>query len=202
MRLYTIPNLLHLLLPQAVWRKPGAQQQVYLTFDDGPHPEMTPWVLQQLEEYQAKGTFFMTGENATDHPDLVEQVRQAGHSIGNHTWSHCSGWKTRTTTYLEDIQQAQNVLKARLFRPPYGELMPWQARQLQRQGLQVVMWSRLAYDWQPHLNREESLRQLSGAKAGDILLFHDSEKAKEQLRWLLPRVLRSLARQNFTFGAL
>ncbi|GAB2875151.1 polysaccharide deacetylase family protein [Hymenobacter ruber] len=210
------PRLLHALLPGCEWTGPAATRAgapvVYLTFDDGPIPEETPWVLEQLALFQAKATFFCVGENLVRYPEIARAALAAGHRIGNHTHHHRSAWATAYPTYLADVAACQAQLdgllkeagqtSVPLFRPPYGRLT-WPLLPALGRDFRVIMWSVLTRDYDPGLSPEICLRfALEAIRAGDVVVFHDSRKASARLRFVLPRVLAHLAAQGFQFATL
>ena len=222
------PRLLHALLPGCEWTGPVAtpagQPVVYLTFDDGPVPDETPWVLAQLAEFQAKATFFCVGENLVRHPEIARAALAAGHRLGNHTHRHRSAWATPRAAYLAEVAECQAhidaLLKATLeestlsfllpasrsplplFRPPYGRLT-WPLLPALQADARVIMWSVLTRDYDPALRPDDCLRfALQAVRAGDVVVFHDSPKAGPRLRYVLPRLLTHLAGQGFAFAAL
>lgn len=178
-----------------VWDIPDSDNKIYLTFDDGPTPEITEWVLEQLEKYHAKATFFCIGTNIKKNPDLYTKIIADGHSIGNHTFNHLNGWKTSTDAYLENsIQwsvvsgQAQNN---KLFRPPYGKIKFSQAKKLRQQGYKIIMWDVLSADFDNSISNEKCLDNvIKNTKSGSIIVFHDSIKAFPHLKYTLPRALK------------
>jgi len=202
MRLVRPPMILKALLPQAVWRMPDKQRVLYLTFDDGPEPNVTPWVLEQLAAHDAKATFFLIGRNALNHPALVTAIREQGHSIGNHTWEHLNGWRTPRTAYLESVARAQPLTGTRLFRPPYGRITPAQTKTLSATH-DIVMWDALSYDFDPALAAEHCARLvIRHARPGSIVVFHDSMKALPRLQVALPVVLDHFRKAGYAFRAL
>ncbi|MDB5267868.1 MAG: polysaccharide deacetylase [Hymenobacter sp.] len=210
------PRLLHALLPGCEWTGPAATPAgapvVYLTFDDGPIPEETPWVLEQLALFNAKATFFCVGENLVRYPEIARAALAAGHRLGNHTHQHRSAWATARPAYLADatacqveidklLNEAGHTAPA-LFRPPYGRLT-WPLLPALRRDFRVIMWSVLTRDYDPGLSPETCLRfALEAIRAGDVVVFHDSRKASARLRFVLPRVLAHLAGQGFQFATL
>jgi peptidoglycan-N-acetylglucosamine deacetylase len=200
---HTIPFFIRLIAPMLVWKVKTKEKAVFLTFDDGPHPQITPWVLQQLEKYQAKGTFFCVGENAEKYPETVKMMREQQHQIGNHTHTHISGWNSSKETYLENIEHCNQLTKSRLFRPPYGRINPWHIAAVKKKGYQIVMWTILTRDYEDALPIKKALRAiLKNTKSGSILVFHDSEKAEAQLKQLLPEVLEELGKQGYSFAPI
>ena len=207
MYLARVPRLVQSLFPAYTWRAEGAssvaaEPRVYLTFDDGPIPEVTPWVLDQLAGFQARATFFCVGENAERHPDLLRRLRREGHAVGNHTHNHLSGWGTDTETYVANVERADRAVGSRLFRPPYGRLRPSQAEAL-RSRYRIVMWDVLSGDFDADLAPRKCVRNvLTNVRPGSIVVFHDSLKGERNLRYALPRVLETLTRRGYRFAAL
>jgi peptidoglycan/xylan/chitin deacetylase (PgdA/CDA1 family) len=202
MYLIKTPQFIQDLFPNFTWRIPGKEKIVYLTFDDGPIPEVTPWVLEQLKAYQAQATFFCVGENIHRHPEVFQQVVDAGHSIGNHTNQHLNGWSVDNLTYFHDIRHCARVVKTSLFRPPYGRMKPKQAQFLQRH-YRIVMWDVLSGDFDPNISNEQCLENvISNVHPGSIVVFHDSLKAQEKLEFVLPKVLEHFSQQGYQFHAL
>jgi len=193
------------LFPSYTWNKKkiAKQKTVYLTFDDGPTPQITDWVLQQLEQYQAKGTFFCIGKNVVAHPDIYLKLKNSSHEIGNHTFNHFNGWETDTPIYLQNVAACKEVLESKWFRPPYGRIKREQAKALQQEGYDIVMWSVLSGDFDETLSKEKCLANVLGAvKDGDIVVFHDSTKAFRLLEYVLPKVLKELSERGFVFEGL
>lgn len=202
MYLVKTPKFIQELFPNFTWRIPSQEKVLYLTFDDGPIPEVTPWVLEQLAEYDAKATFFAVGDNILKHPEVFNQVVEAGHAIGSHTQHHLNGWVTDNIPYFHDVRHCANLTKTVLFRPPYGKLRPRQAQFLQRH-YRIVMWDVLSADFDPAITEEQCLQNvIRNADAGSIVVFHDSLKAEEKLRYALPKVLAHFAAQGYRFEAL
>ena len=212
------PRLLHALLPGCEWTGPRATPAgapvVYLTFDDGPIPEETPWVLEQLAIFQAKATFFCVGENLERYPEIAQAALAAGHRLGNHTHHHRNAWATARPDYLKEIAVCQaeidallagkaNVENGRpLFRPPYGRLT-WPLLGTLAPKFRLIMWSVLTRDYDATLSPENCLRfALAAVRPGDIIVFHDSRKASARLRFVLPRLLAHFAEQGFQFQTL
>ncbi|MFN3874482.1 MAG: polysaccharide deacetylase family protein [Flavobacteriales bacterium] len=185
-----------------IWRMPAHERSLYLTFDDGPVAETTPWVLDTLAAHGAKATFFVVGANAERHPALLRRIRDAGHAIGNHTFSHLNGWRTPLREYLADVARAQAITGTRLFRPPYGRMTWAQARAL-RASHSLVMWDVLSRDYDPATPPERCLGHvLRHARPGSIIVLHDSAKAEPRLRHALPRALETLGTHGYAFKPL
>ena len=202
MYLVKTPKIIQKLFPNFHWRVAGEQPTLYLTFDDGPIPEVTPWVLEQLAEYDAKATFFCVGDNAKRHPELIQEILAAGHTVGNHTMNHLDGWATDNLPYFHNIRHCAEEIDSTLFRPPYGRIRPRQAQFLQRH-YEIVMWDVLSGDFDPHLSPEDCLRNVvRNAQPGSIVVFHDSLKAQEKLEFALPQVLAHFRELGYNFAAL
>ncbi len=205
MYLVKTPWLLKKLYPNLLWNADRSSKCIYLTFDDGPIPIVTPFVLNILKQYNAKATFFCIGDNVNKHPDVFEQVKTDGHAIGNHTYNHLKGWVTDDQTYLENFIKADKLLDTKLFRPPYGRMKTSQVKLLQnaKPGLQAVMWNILSADFDANITPERCLDNvIKNTKNGDIVLFHDSLKARERMQYALPRALEIWSGQGYSFNPL
>ncbi len=184
------------------WHFPLSKNKIYLTFDDGPTPQVTEWVLEQLKKYDAKATFFCIGKNIEENPSVFKKLLEQGHSIGNHTHTHPNGWKTTTNDYLENVELCQKTLAAnnvstRLFRPPYGKLKPLQFNSLKKKGFKIIMWDILSADFDATIEPEECLKNVvQNIKQGSIIIFHDSKKAFKNLEYSLPQVLEYAKNKN------
>ncbi len=202
MYLVKTPQIIQNIFPNFTWKIPTTEKEIFLTFDDGPVPAVTPWVLEQLEAYDAKATFFCVGDNVRKYPDVFRQVKAAGHSVGNHTFNHLNGWTTDNIPYFHNVRHCANQVESVLFRPPYGRLKPKQAQFLQRH-YRVVMWDVLSGDFDPKISEEQCYSNVvDNADAGSIIVFHDSVKAKDTLQKVLPRVLQYFSEQGYSFGRL
>jgi peptidoglycan/xylan/chitin deacetylase (PgdA/CDA1 family) len=178
---------------------------LYLTFDDGPHPTITPFVLDTLREYQAKATFFCIGKNVEDYPGIYAQIMFEGHAVGNHTQHHVNGWKVSDEEYLADIKEAAKHIKSNLFRPPYGRIKRSQIKKIKQQfpDMSIVMWDVLSADFDTRLNADACLGYtVYHSKSGSIVLFHDSEKAFPRLQTSLPKMLAHFANEGYAFEAI
>lgn len=183
----------------------GDAPVVYLTFDDGPHPTITPFVLQQLKQYDAKATFFCIGKNVVDHPGIYKQILEAQHTVGNHTHNHLNGWHTKTDAYITNVQQAARHINSRLFRPPYGRIKRSQAGRLLQAHPQwhIYMWDVLSGDFDTGITAERCTENvLNNIQPGSIVVFHDSEKAWPRMQHALPAVLAYCKQQNWQLKAL
>jgi peptidoglycan/xylan/chitin deacetylase (PgdA/CDA1 family) len=189
-----------------IWNFSRNEHAVYLTFDDGPHPTITPWVLEQLKRHNARATFFCVGENVEKHSGVYQRILDEGHAVGNHTQHHPNGWHTASETYLADIKGAANFITSQLFRPPYGRIKKSQANGLKTVlGVQtkIIMWDVLSCDFDPLFSKEQCLKNvLSGMQAGSIIVFHDSEKAAPNLMYVLPLVLEQLAAKGYALKSI
>jgi peptidoglycan/xylan/chitin deacetylase (PgdA/CDA1 family) len=199
------PGLLKILYPGLIWDAGHNKRCLYLTFDDGPVPIVTPFVLNILKQYNAKATFFCIGDNVRKHPDIFEQVKNDGHAIGNHTYNHLNGWKTDDKTYLDNFLQADTLLNTNLFRPPYGRIKRSQIKLLKeaKPDLQIIMWKVLSGDFDINLGSGKCLDNvLKHTRNGGIVLFHDSLKAQERMEYVLPKAMEQWSREGFTFNCL
>ena len=196
------PSIFLNYFPNFTWKIPTKEKVIYLTFDDGPNPEVTPWVLEQLAAYKAKATFFAIGENILAAPALFQEVLDAGHSVGNHTHSHLNGWAVDSIPYFHNVRHCARLVNSSLFRPPFGRLMPKQAQFLQRH-YRIVMWDVMSGDFDPTITNKKCLENVTkNVKPGSIVVFHDNQKAKEKLEYTLPRVLEHFSALGYHFEAL
>ncbi|MEG0467171.1 MAG: polysaccharide deacetylase family protein [Mucinivorans sp.] len=178
------------------------KSSIFITFDDGPQPQITPWVLDTLSKYNAKATFFCIGKNAEQYPEILERIRAEGHAVGNHTYSHCKGWGTKSGAYLQDVDMANTYLHTNLFRPPYGRISREQALQLSVR-YKIVMWDILSRDYSSIVSHRRCVREvLPHLRGGSIIAFHDSLKASRNMRYTLPRLLAQATEQGFTCRAI
>lgn len=202
MYLVKTPQFIQKLFPNFTWRIPTEDKQLFLTFDDGPIPEVTPWVLEQLAQYNAKATFFCVGENVEKHPEVYKAVTSAGHAVGSHTFNHLDGWANDNIPYFHNVRHSANMVDSVLFRPPFGRLKPKQAQFLLRH-YRVVMWDVLSGDFDANISKEQCLKNVTrNAGAGSIVVFHDSLKAIDRLEYALPRVLEHFSSLGYTFNTL
>lgn len=199
-------QLIKKLFCNYVWDLPNSKNKIYLTFDDGPIPEITEWVLDELKKNEVKATFFCIGNNIQKHPELFKKVIQEGHSIGNHTFNHVNGWKTTTKDYLENVKLCELAManqKTNLFRPPYGKIKKEQSKQLRQLGYKIIMWDVLSADFDQTISPEQCLKNvLSNVKSGSIIVFHDSIKASQNLKFALPKTLEFLKEKGFEFDLI
>lgn len=193
------PLLYRLLFPEAIWRivRRGGKPLVYLTFDDGPIPETTPWVLDTLDKYGVKATFFMVGDNVRRHPELLEEIKRRGHSYGNHTMHHLQGMKVKAVRYVRDVSEAAKLIDSPLFRPPHG-LLRWKQASILKRHYNIVMYDLVTRDYSKKMTPEKVLANVKRyARNGSIIVFHDSLKAEKNMRWALPRAIEWLLEQGF-----
>jgi len=216
------------------WKIATDKKEIYLTFDDGPIPEITPWVLQTLGEFDARATFFCVGENIAKYPDIYREILNENHAVGNHTFNHLNGWKTSSNKYLNSVLKTEEFLNSeinkkkkevrskkkeeilkyqlttgkkqasiKLFRPPYGRIRPKQSKLLIEKGYRIVMWDVLSGDFDKDLSAEKCLLNvIKNTKKGSIIVFHDSEKASENLYYTLPRTLEYFSKKGYVFKSL
>lgn len=206
------PNrLMRKVYSSALWRVRTKEKKIFLTFDDGPVPEITPWVLSVLKEHKAKATFFCIGDNIEKNTDIFRQVIAEGHTIGNHTYNHLNGWKTNSKVYLENVEKCQTIIQknsdsqskiSTVFRPPYGRMKRSQFSSL-KYNYSVVMWDVLSGDFDETISEEKCLKNvLSKTREGSIVVFHDSIKSKKNLFFALPKFLEYFSQRGYTFSAL
>lgn len=231
MRLITTPKILRLFYPSFLWEMPKGEKKLYLTFDDGPHPTITPQVLEILKKFNAKATFFCIGNNVNKYKDTFELIKNEGHAVGNHTFNHERGWKTKTSDYISSVKEADALIKSPLFRPPHGRIKSSQIRLIKKlrnsksQNLRsleikdksellkfessripefkIVAWTVISYDWDKSLSAEDCFNNvIKNADDGSIIVFHDSEKAVDNMIPALTKVLEYYTDKGFTFDKL
>jgi len=210
------PKFIQKAFAYHTWHIPSGEKVIYLTFDDGPTPEITDWTLNTLEAFKAKATFFCIGDNIQKHPNLFKLILEKGHSVGNHTHNHLKGWKTDTQTYIDNTLKAQEIINHNssdysktdqsvltnklLFRPPYGKLKPKQSLALHKLNYKTIMWSILSKDWDINISKEDCAKKvISKTQTGDIIVFHDSVKASRNMKYTLPKVLDYFSKKGFKF---
>jgi len=202
MYLSKTPDFIKPIANNLVWNLPNDMNRVFLTFDDGPIPKVTPWVLKQLEKHDAKATFFMVGENVKKHHDIARQVESAGHSIGNHTEHHLKGWKNSTFTYARNTLLASESISSPLFRPPYGKMSRAQSKAL-RSRFTIVMWDVLSGDFDATIPSDIVVKNvLDNVQSGSIIVMHDSLKAESHLRHALPIILKELKNSGYSLESI
>jgi peptidoglycan/xylan/chitin deacetylase (PgdA/CDA1 family) len=204
MFLHYSPFWLKLFYPGFTWHLTTRGKTLFLTFDDGPIPEITEFVLETLQQYNAKATFFCIGDNVRKHPEIFQKLLDAGHSIGNHTFNHLNGWKTEDEAYIDNVSLCQKQLatETRLFRPPYGRIKKSQSRLLPKSS-QIIMWDVLSGDFSPKITPQICLKKtIRYSRPGSIILFHDSIKASANMQYALPRYLAHFSNLGYSFEAL
>lgn len=192
-----------------VWDVPNEDNTIYLTFDDGPTPRVTEWVLEVLREHDIKATFFCIGNNIEKHPDIFQKVVDEDHTIANHTFNHLNAWKTGNTQYFENIAACEKSIEGRtgskptLMRPPYGKIKAVQAKWVREQGYKIVMWDVLSADFDVTITPEKCLQNvIKNTVSGSVIIFHDSVKAYQNLQYALPKAIANLKERGFRFGKL
>jgi peptidoglycan/xylan/chitin deacetylase (PgdA/CDA1 family) len=196
------PIWLRLLYPQLLWHKNRKEQTLYLTFDDGPIPDVTPSILKILKKHEIKATFFCVGENVYKYPEIFKQILHDGHAIGNHTYHHLKGWNTSKKDYLLNVEQCQKLTKSKLFRPPYGRGTRAQYNEL-KELYEIVMWDIMSGDFDSATSPQQCLSNvIQYSTNGSIIVFHDNIKAKERVLYALPRAIEHWIKKGFTFEAL
>jgi peptidoglycan-N-acetylglucosamine deacetylase len=204
MRFFTLPALVRMISPsQVIWRINTSCKKIFLTFDDGPDPAVTPQILSVLDEFNAKATFFCLGKNAAKHPLLLDEIISRGHSVGNHSYNHYDAWRTSSSVYLQDVDKAGKIIKSAMFRPPYGRL-PLRRFQEIAQQYQIIMWTIMSYDFDPHLTAREILDRFEkqGDLSGAIIVFHDNCNASKLCLKVLPVLLENKIKNGYSFENL
>ncbi|MEM7085204.1 MAG: polysaccharide deacetylase family protein [Bacteroidota bacterium] len=218
------PKFVQRMFPKRIWAFPNSEKKIYLTFDDGPIPEVTPWVLDTLQKHHAKATFFCIGDNIVKHPEIFKRIITEGHAVGNHTFNHLNGKKTDPKTYSENVDKAQSIMErvilsmdktiftseengagrhTGLFRPPYGQMTATQAKSIQQKGYQIVMWNVLSADYDTSISEEKCFKNVAESmKPGSIVVFHDSVKAQKNMQYALPKVLKLAAKEDLICAAI
>lgn len=210
------PFVVKKMFPNYIWDISTNEKTIYLTFDDGPTPEITNWTLETLKKHNAKATFFCIGNNIEKHPEIFRNILENGHAIGNHTQNHVKGWKTNTANYLTEVDGAEKQIQkekpqqhnttsgtVKLFRPPYGKITPKQGKQIIKLGYKIIMWDILSFDWQRDISEITCLKNvISKTKSGSIVVFHDSVKASKNMQYTLPKVLKHFSEQGYQFKSL
>ncbi|MDR1737886.1 MAG: polysaccharide deacetylase family protein [Candidatus Symbiothrix sp.] len=196
------PRLYRMMFPGAEWRLKPENKTVYLTFDDGPIPEVTPWVLDILDQYRIPAAFFCVADNVRKHPDIYRMIQERGHLIGNHTYHHLQGWQVKPKTYMADVEQAAQLIDSKLFRPPHGHLRPTQFFRLHEQ-YRVIMWDVVTRDYSRLQTAEQVLYNVKKyTRNGSIIVFHDSLKSEAKIKIILPQAIEWILNEGYTFGKL
>ena len=199
------PFFIPIIYPSLIWRVPTVQKELFLTFDDGPIKGPTEYVLDELKKADAKATFFCIGDNIKKHPSIFDRILYDGHAVGNHTFNHLSGWKTKTKDYLSNIRQFEKSLPkdvhTNFFRPPYGRITPSQIRALK--DYKIIMWDVLSFDYSKNISPDDCLKNtIKAVRPGSIIVFHDSLKAEKNMRFVVPRLIKHFQDKGFSFKTL
>ena len=205
MKFYTIktPTIIQKFFPNYCWRFSASAKEIYLTFDDGPTPEITTYVLDELKKHNAKATFFCIGKNVKKYHTIYERIKKEGHAIGNHTYNHLNASRVTKTSYIDNIQKAEKLIKSNLFRPPYGRLKSSQARSIISMGYKIIMWDVLSADFDTTVTPEKCLKNvLSKTSSGSIIVMHDSHKAKDKIYYALPKILSYFTEKGYVFKSI
>lgn len=199
------PNLVKLIFKNWVWSFSSKEKNLYLTFDDGPTPEITNWTLDQLDKYNAKATFFCIGKNVKEHPTIFQNIIERKHAVGNHTHNHLNGYHKKKSTYIKNVETAEEQLTgtSKLFRPPYGKLKLGQSKKIRKKGYKIIMWDVLSADFDISITPEECLRNvIENVENGSVIVFHDSVKAQDNLYYVLPEILEYYTKKGYEFKAI
>ena len=210
------PSFIRIWFSNYVWKMPNNEKKIYLTFDDGPIPEVTEWALSILKEEKIKATFFCIGDNIKKHTLLFERIQKEGHAIGNHTFNHLNGWKTNTNEYIENFKLGNEIIQkyqlehleektesTKLFRPPYGKIKSSQAKIIIKLNHKIIMWDVLSYDFNAKITPEKCLENvIKNTTTGSIIVFHDSLKAYKNLEYALPKAIQLLKQKGFEFDII
>lgn len=196
------PRFITSMMPRMTWGFFGETNKVFLTFDDGPTPDVTASVLEELRKYNAKATFFCLGRNVDHYPDIFKEILNEGHSVGNHSYSHLKGFGTKNSQYFKDIELARRLIDSELFRPPYGRILHNQVTEILK-NYRIIMWDVLSYDYNRRVKGEKIVKNvLNYTRPGSIIVFHDSAKARKNLYYALPRVLESFTEKGYEMSAI
>lgn len=196
------PKIAELVFPNLIWRMPTKNNSVYLTFDDGPIPEITEWVLKTLDNYNIKATFFCVGDNVRKHPSIFQMVKDQDHVIGQHTHNHLSGWSNMSDSYLSNIKIAEQYIDTNLFRPPYGKMRFSLARAI-CERYKIIMWDVLSRDFDQEITPDDCFQNVKQHTSnGSIIVFHDSIKAFKNMQYALPKSIEYLGEKGFTFDTI
>ncbi len=202
------PFLIKKIFHNYIWNINSIEKTLYLTFDDGPTPIITDWVLEELDKFNAKATFFCIGKNITLHQEIFKRIVAKGHGIGNHTYNHINGWRSNTSSYIDSTKQAlkeieKHKITTNLFRPPYGKITASKSRALKKEGYHIIMWDVLSKDWNIQKSKNEVKNNvLKNVKNGSIIVFHDSKKAEENMKYALSETLKHFSNLGYTFKVI
>ncbi|UGS23344.1 polysaccharide deacetylase family protein [Flavobacterium channae] len=202
-------KLIKIIFNKLIWDIPNSDKKIYLTFDDGPIPEVTEWVLELLKSEGIKATFFCIGDNIRKHPEVYKRILSEGHQTGNHTFNHLNGWKTKTSNYIDNFKLCETqqlkleTQNSKLFRPPYGKIKTRQSKAIRQLGYKIIMWDVLSYDFDATVSPEKCLENvISNTQQGSIIVFHDSIKSEKNLRFALPKAIKVLKEKGFVFDVI
>ncbi len=190
------------IYPGALWNFSRTEKKIYLTFDDGPVPGLTDWILEVLEKFNAKATFFCVGANVLKYPDIFDRVKQSGHTVANHTMFHTRGLGTTVSDYMRETEECRGLVGNNLFRPPYGKIKRSQLRELLARGYRVVLWDVISYDYEKIEPRECAVKVIRNCRPGSIVLFHDNIKAERNVKYALPLMLKYFSEKGYSFSAI
>ncbi|MBL4654488.1 MAG: polysaccharide deacetylase family protein [Bacteroidia bacterium] len=196
------PSIFKKLFPSLIWDIPTTEKELYITFDDGPTPELTFWIMEELKKHDAQATFFCVGNNVCNHPEVYGRLFTSNHAVGNHTFNHLNGWKTKNKDYFRNIQQCKEFVPSKLFRPPYGKLKFSQISAL-KDFYKIIMWDVLSGDFDKNVSKEQCLKNsLNHIKPGSIIVFHDNERFTEKIKYVLPKFLKHFSEKGYSFLSL
>ncbi len=202
LKLIKSPRIIQHLFADFLWKIDTDEKVIYLTFDDGPHPVITPWIIDLMNKYDAKGTFFLIGDAVSKNPDLYQLYKTNGHQVGNHTFRHIKGWRSRKKNYLEEIAQCSEVVESSLFRPPFGQINLQSIREIKKQ-YKIVMWDVLSWDFNTKTSAETCLSNVVNySNEGSIVVFHENEKSMKNIMFALPKVLEHFTKLGYQFKAI
>lgn len=202
MQIAKTPKIAKKVFSRLTWSEDTDEKIIYLTFDDGPTPKITVWILKELAKYNAKATFFCLGKNVVLYPKLLDYILCEEHSVGNHTYSHVNAWKTKKEKYLNDIKSCEKVFHSKFFRPPYGKLKPGIRTKI-LENYKIIMWDVMSYDFDKDVSEENCYQNvIKNTKKGSIIVFHDSKKAEKNMKASLPRVLKYFSNKGYKFRGL
>ena len=201
-KLVQIPKIIRGLFPSLIWHKERNKKKLYLTFDDGPHKVLTPFILRELKKNNAMATFFFVGSQVDKYPELVKLCLNHNHKIGNHTYSHLNGWESKNIDYYRDIEKAKNNINSNLFRPPYGKLKLSQLKVLKNQ-FKLIMWDVLSWDFDPNTTSEKCYKNIiKNTKNGSIIVMHENDKSIHKVKQVLPKLLKYYKAEGYAFEVL
>jgi len=203
MYFFKTPALVKKILPDLTWNIPVQSKSIYLTFDDGPVDKVTNWVLDVLHDYDIKATFFCIGKNVNENPALYHQILEAEHQVGNHTYNHIKGWYTMNNNYYADIESCKEFVDSTLFRPPYGKIMFFQTKDILAKGYEIIMWDVMSGDFDTKVSKKVCLENvIQHTEPGSIIVFHDSLKAENNMKYAVPRFIEHFLAEGYEFKTL